>query len=178
MWRPSRTNMQATDHPDLGDDMKKTIAVALSLGLLAGAFAMPAEAAKKKKKKPVKVERVVEWDYVCPCPGVFQLGSATGTNFGGGPLALGLGETFVKITSADMSGTPILVSINQDLDGDGGNNAVADVCAPAEDSEENEAVEVNEGLELRLFITTGSCEDGSTSVPLGGTLTVTLSNMP
>lgn len=158
--------------------MKKTIAVALSLGLLAGAMAMPAEAAKKKKKKPVRIERVVEFEYVCPCPGTYQFGSATGTNFGGGPLALGLGEVYVKIVAEDTSGTPVLVSINQDTDGDGFNNAVADVCAPPEDSPENEPAEVSEGLEMRLFITTGPCEDGSPSVPLGGTLTVTLSNLP
>lgn len=159
--------------------MKRTIAVALALGLLVGAFAMPAEAGKKKKKrKPKRVERVVEWDYVCPCPGVIQLGSLAGTNIGGGPLAPGLGETYVKITSADTSGLPVLVSINQDLDGDGGNNLVADFCAHPEAPEDQEAVEINEGLEMRLFIATGTCEDGSPSIPLGGTLTVTLSNLP
>lgn len=159
--------------------MKKTLAVALALGLLVGALVAPAEAAKKKKKKkPERIERVVEFDYVCPCPGFYQFGSATGTNFGGGPLAIGLGEIFVKITAEDASGTSILVSINQDVDGDGFNDGVADVCAPPEDSPENEPVEVNEGLEMRLFITTGTCEDGSPSVPLGGTLTVTLSNLP
>ena len=158
--------------------MRKAIAVALSLGLLAGAMAMPADAAKKKKKKPVRVERVVEFEYVCPCPGTYQFGSATGTNFGGGPIALGLGEIYVKIVAEDTSGQPVLVSINQDTDGDGFNNGVADVCAPPEDSPENQPAEVTEGLEMRLFITTGPCEDGSMSVPLGGTLTVTLSNMP
>lgn len=157
--------------------MKKSIAVALSLGLLVGALVGPAEAAKKKRK-PKKVERVVEFDYVCPCPGLYQFGSATGTNFGGGPLPLGSGEKFVKITAEDASGTSILVSINQDTDGDGFNNAVADVCAPPEESEDQEAAEVNEGLEMRLFIETGTCADGSPSVPLGGTLTVTLSNLP
>ena len=157
--------------------MRKAIAVALSLGLLAGAMAMPADAAKKKKKKPVRVERVVEFEYVCPCPGTYQFGSATGTNFGGGPLAIGLGEVYVKIVAEDASGMPVLVSINQDTDGDGFNNGVADVCAPPEDSPENKPAEVSEGLEMRLFITTGQCGDG-VSVPLGGTLTVTLSNLP
>lgn len=153
------------------------IAVALALGLLAGAMVAPAEAGKRKKKKPKRIERVVEFDYVCPCPGTYQFGSATGTNFGGGPLALGMGEKFVKITAADASGTSILVSINQDIDGDGFNNAVADVCAPPEELKGQKGAEVNEGLEMRLFITTGTC-DGGPSVPLGGTLTVTLSNLP
>lgn len=38
---------------------KRMIAVALSLGLVAGALAMPAEAAKKKKKAPKPVETVL-----------------------------------------------------------------------------------------------------------------------
>lgn len=45
--------------------MKKAIAVALSLGLLAGALVMPAEAAKKKKKKkltPVETKFYMHWD--------------------------------------------------------------------------------------------------------------------
>lgn len=157
--------------------MRKTLAVALSLGLLVGAFAMPAEAGKKKKKKPKRIERVVEFEYVCPCPGFYQFGSSTGTNFGGGPLQPGLGETFVKITAEDTSGTPVLVSINQDTDGDGFNNAVADFCAHPEAPEDQPAAEIMEGLEMRLFLETGTC-DGGPSVPLGGTLTVTLSNMP
>lgn len=157
--------------------MKKTIAVALSLGVLAGALVAPAEAAKKKRN-PKRIERVVEFDYVCPCPGLYQFGGATGTNFGGGVLPIGSRETFVKITAADVSGTSILVSINQDTDGDGFNNQVADVCAPPEGSQDRKAAKVNKGLELRLFIETGRCDDGTPSVPLGGTLTVTLSNLP
>lgn len=43
--------------------MKRAIAVALSLGLLAGAFAMPAEAKKKKKKAvPVETKFFMHWD--------------------------------------------------------------------------------------------------------------------
>ncbi|HYI44168.1 MAG TPA: hypothetical protein VE174_01730 [Actinomycetota bacterium] len=160
--------------------MKKIITVALTIGLLAGSLAMPAEAGKKKKKKApapapvVRVERTVEWDYVCPCPGTYQFGSATGTNFGGGPLPIGSEERFVSITAVDQSGQPVLVSINQDTNGDGFNDGVADVCATGE---KGEAAEVSPGLEMRLFISTGPCGDGA-SVPLGGTLTVTLSNLP
>lgn len=43
-------------------DMRKSIAVALSLGLLAGALALPAEAAKKKKAKPVKTTLYMHGD--------------------------------------------------------------------------------------------------------------------
>lgn len=149
------------------------------IGLLVGSLAVPAEAGKKKKKKaaaPVKVERTVEFEYVCPCPGFYQFGSATGTNFGGGPLAIGGEEKYVSITAGDQSGQAVLVSINQDVDGDGFNDGVADVCAKSEKGET--PAEVVPGLEMRLFITTGTCEDGTPSLPFGGTLTVTLSNLP
>lgn len=156
--------------------MKKALIVAVVIGLLAGAMFAPAEAKKKKKKPPVpaKVERVVDFDYVCPCPGLYQFGSATGTNFGGGPLPISSEELFVSIVAKDTSGQPVLVSINQDTNGDGFNDPVADVCATGEKAD---AVEVNGGLEMRLFISMGPCGSG-VSAPLGGTLQVTLSNMP
>jgi hypothetical protein len=156
--------------------MRKLIVVALVMGLIAGAMLMPAEAKKKKKKPPVpvKVERTVDFDYVCPCQGNYQFGSATGTNLGGGPLPIGSEELFVSIIAEDTSGMPVLVSINQDTNGDGLNDGVADVCATGE---KGDAAEVTPGLELRLFITTGPCGDGA-SVPFGGTLHITLSNLP
>ena len=155
--------------------MKKGIVLALVLGLVAAMMVAPVEA-KKKKKKPKRIERVVEFEYMCPCTGNYQLGSATGgdPNFGGGPLQPGAGEVYVSIQAEDNSGTPVLVSINQDTNGDGFNDGVADVCAPSD--EPSEAAQINEGLEMRLFITFDPA--GCGSVPLGGTLTITLSNMP
>lgn len=159
--------------------MKKVITVVLTIGLLAGALAVPAEAGKKKKKKApapvVRVERTVDFEYVCPCPGFYQFGEATGTNFGGGPIALGGEDRYVTITAEDQSGQAVLVSINQDTNGDGFNDPVADVCATGE---KGTPAEVGPGLVMRLFINTGTCEDGSPSVPLGGTLHVTISNLP
>lgn len=153
---------------------KKILSIALTAGLIATSFAMPAAEAAPKKKK--RVERVVEFEYVCPCPGIFQLGSLTGgdPNFGGGPVAVGA-ESFLTITAEDMSGTSVLVSVNQDTNGDGFNDDVADICAGGE---KGKPAKIMPGAEMRLFITTGTCEDGSPSVPLGGTLTITLSNLP
>ena len=162
-------------HYRRGSLVKKLLSVALTAGLIAAAFGMPAaEAAPKKKKK--RVERVVEFEYVCPCPGTFQLGSLTGgdPNFGGGPVAVGA-ESYVTITAEDTSGLSVLVSVQQDTDGDGFNNPVAEVCAG---TEKGKPAKIMAGAEMRLFITTGACEDGSPSVPLGGTLTITLSNLP
>ncbi|HEX2240115.1 MAG TPA: hypothetical protein VHJ82_03085, partial [Actinomycetota bacterium] len=66
--------------------MKKLIVLMAIAGLLVASMAVPAEAQKKKKKKPAKIERTVEFDYVCSCVGLFQLGGATGgnPNIGGG----------------------------------------------------------------------------------------------
>ena len=151
---------------------RKLLSVALMAGLVASSFVMPAEAAKKKKR----VERVVEFTYMCPCPGTFQLGSLTGgdPNFGGGPVAVGA-ESYVTMTAEDTSGTAVLVSVNQDTNGDGFNDPVADICAGGEAGKPSK---IMAGAEMRLFITTGACEDGTPSVPLGGTLTITLSNVP
>lgn len=157
--------------------MKKGLITALILGLIASAFvAAPAEAGKKKKKK--RIERVVEFEYVCPCPGLYQFGGFTGgdPNFGGGVLQPGAGEVYVSIQADDPSGTPILVSVQQDTNGDGLNDPVSDVCAPPD--EPSEPAPINEGLEMRLFITTDPTACGGPSVPVGGTLTITLSNMP
>jgi hypothetical protein len=152
---------------------KKLVSIALMAGLIAGSFGMPAADAAKKKKR---TERVVEFDYVCPCPGTFQLGGLTGgdPNLGGGVVAVGA-ESYVNITAADTSGTSVLVSVQQDTNGDGFNDPVAEVCAGGE---KGKPAKIMLGAEMRLFITTGTCEDGSPSIPLGGTLTITLSNLP
>ncbi|HJR46105.1 MAG TPA: hypothetical protein VJ927_10930 [Actinomycetota bacterium] len=154
--------------------MKRAIAVALALGLLGGALVAPAEAAKRKKKKPpapVKVERVVEFDYQCPCVGLFQLGGLTGgTNIGGGPFLLEAGEVYLTAVAEDAGGQPVAVDINQDLDGDGGNNSVGSFCG-----ETAEPMPINEGLEIRVFVGDPTICPGPA---FSGTITFTLSNLP
>lgn len=166
-------------------DMRRAIAVALSLGLLMGAFAAPVEAAKKKKKKkPKRIERVVEFDYTCPC-GVkvlgngpaFQLGSATGENIGGGAVTFDpTKEKFLKIESEDDSGMPIAIRIAMDTDPNDTsvNNTVADVCGATEEPVEMPDVEA----EFRVFVTSGTCADGTPAFATAGAITFTFSNLP
>jgi hypothetical protein len=148
--------------------MKKAIVVAVTAALVAGAFVGPADAGKKKK--PKKVTREVAFDYVCPCVGAFQLGSATGTNVGGGPMPVGL-ESYLTAVAVDTAGQPVPVSIQQDLDGDGGNNPVGEFCG-----ETTEPMQINPGLEIRVFV--GLPSPDCPGPAAGGTINFTLSNLP
>ena len=155
--------------------MKKLLVLMMVFGLILGSIAT-AEAGKKKKKapppEPVKIERTVEFEYVCPCFGLYQLGSLTGgTNLGGGPFAIQAGEVYLTGVTDDMSGQPVGVDINQDLDGDGGNNSVGEFCG-----ETTEPISLTEGLEIRVFVGFPTICAGTP--PVGGTITFTLSNMP
>ncbi len=148
--------------------MKKALIVALTLSMLGGALVGPAEAGKKKK--PKKVTREVVFDYVCPCFGLFQLGNATGTNIGGGPVAVGL-ESYLTAVADDSSGRPVPVSIQQDTDGDGRNNPVGEFCG-----ETTEPMPITPGLEIRVFV--GLPSPDCPGPALGGTITFQLSNLP
>lgn len=164
--------------------MRRALAVALAVGLLAGAYATPAEAGKKKK--PVKVERVVEFDYTCPC-GVkvmgtgpaWQLGGLTGgdPNVGGGTVAFNpVEEKYLKVESEDSFGMPVAIGISMDTDPNdtSPNNPVADVCGATEEPIEMPDVEA----EFRVFVTSGTCKDGTPTAASQGTITFTFSNLP
>lgn len=134
---------------------------------------------KKKRKKCMKnaqeeepIVREVEFDYACPCPGVFQLGSLTGgsPNLGGGPIPVGGDDLYLIGIAADTSGTAISVDVNQD-DGTGANASSGSFCGETE-----EPIELNPGMEIRIFIGDPAACPGS--VALGGTITFTLSNLP
>lgn len=132
---------------------------------------------KKKREKVDKIERTVEFEYVCPCPGFLQLGSLTGgnPNLGGGPIETSAEELYLTGVAEDSSGTAISVEITQDVDGEGNTqDPVGEFCG-----ETDEPIEINRGPEkdeLRIFIGDPLVCPGS--VALGGTVTFTLSNLP
>lgn len=165
--------------------MRRALAVALAVGLLAGAYAAPAEAAKKKKK-PVRVERVVEFEYQCPC-GVKVMGTGPGWQFGsltGGENNIGGGfvpfdpstERFLKVESEDPLGMPVAINISMDTDPNDTsvNNSVANICGATEEPIELPDVEA----EFRVFVTSGTCADGTPTAASGGVITFTFSNLP
>ena len=159
--------------------MKKAIAVALSLGLLAGAMIAPADAAKKKKKKPVKVERVVELAYDSPGVGVAIQGGATGYPIGF-PTSADIGTTgeerYVKVEIVDSSGQKVNGSLAQsDQDGDGFVDDLGEpFCGATEEPIEFEPGTVIVGV----YAHNGTCADGTPSVMTTGTVTLTFSNLP
>ncbi len=148
--------------------MRRALVVVLALGLVAGAMTAPAQAGKKKK--PKKVTRVVEFEYVCPCFGLYQFGGLTGTNLGGGPFAVGA-ESYLTAVTDDATGRPVHVSINQDTNGDGFNDPVGEFCG-----ETTEPMPINPGLEIRVFV--GEPSPSCPGPAAGGTITFTLSNLP
>ena len=148
--------------------MKKSLATLISIGLIFGAFA--AQPAEAKKKKPKRVERVVEFNYTCPCPGFIQLGSLTadGTNIGGGSVAPGA-EVYLTAVSEDASGMPVSVNFNQ-IGADGFNESKGTMCGETE-----EPIALTPGADVNIFI---DGFDPTCGLGAGGTLTITLSNLP
>lgn len=161
--------------------MKRAIAVALSLGLLAGAMVAPADAAKKKKKrkKPVKVERVVEVAYDKPGIGV----ALAGDNGGYGlsfPSAAAVPamptEKYVSVEITDESGQNVAISLSAgDIDGDGFADTFASFCGATE-----EPIELPEpGMAIAdMYAHNGTCADNSPSIMTAGVVKLTFSNMP
>lgn len=156
--------------------MKKTIAVALSLGLLGAALVAPAEAAKKKKK-PKKVERVAEITYDAPA---FGTPSTTGVCFrptnSCGDIATGATEKFVKMEIDDATGTAVAFTLGQDTDPDalGTETKHGVFCGTTGDK----AIKIEPGYALIVFPWVFGDVVCPGAVATTGTITATLSNLP
>ena len=155
--------------------MRKTLAVALAVGILAGAFVGRADAAKKKKKKaPVKQERVVEATYDGPALGSSDLGGAcpSATNSCGKFSALPT-ETYMSLEITDSAGGPVGASVSWDTDGDGLSETGFDVCGKTEEPQV-----IDPSYEINVFVWAFP----STTCPTGhattGSIKATFSNMP
>ncbi len=157
--------------------MRKTIAVVIAVGLVGGALlAAPAEA-KKRKKKPVKVERTEEASYTIPAAGHSDV--AIGCNFAGQP---GLGcvsfipsatENYVTFDAVDASGQMPYVTVGQGEDAQGFTQTIGSFCGKTA-----APIAIQPGVEIVLFINagpaiTGSCQGAGTH----GTVTATFSNL-
>jgi len=157
--------------------MKKMISVALAIGLLAGAYAMPAEAGKKKKKrKPVKVTREAQGTYAAPATAV---GNCTQTD-GVGCMTIPAGseEKFLTAKVTDATGQPVLVSVAADLDGDMQTETnYGTFCGETE-----EAIAIDPGAQVIFWVSSvtntpdrAGCAPGQGTQ---GTLDVVFSNKP
>src|SRR5688572_6873164 len=94
--------------------MRKSLHLLLILGLLMGAMLVPAEAAKRKKKK---VTRKVEATYQAPGFGTSTASVGCSPALGScGNFAIGSKEKYAKITLTDATGTPVAFSVGQDTE--------------------------------------------------------------
>jgi len=153
--------------------MRKAIVVALVLGLVAGALSAPAVA---KKKKPKKVERVVEITYDAGATGV---GSPVGTGVcfrptnSCGDIPVGSTEKFITVELKDTSGLPVSFSLTQDTDPEalGSESDLGDFCGKTD-----EPIQIEPGFTVIVFPWTLGPACGS--VATSGTVSATLSNLP
>lgn len=161
--------------------MKKFLILALVVGLVASSFGAPA-LAKKKKKKPVRVERVVELEYQAPGIGATVAGAGGGfcpfadpTSFECIEVPLQVGDVFVKVEVKDALGQKVAGSISQgDIDGDGIGDLYGQFCGAHEEPVEMLSV----SAPLRVSFYNGTCGDGTPAPVTTGSITVTFSNLP
>ena len=153
--------------------MRKAIIVALVLGLVAGSLSAPAVA---KKKKPKKVERVVELTYDLGATGA---GAPVGTGAclrptnSCGDIPTGSTEKYVTVEITDAAGLPVAFSLTQDTDPDaiGSESDLGEFCGKTE-----EPIAIEPGFTIVVFPWTVGPACGS--VATTGTVKATLSNLP
>ena len=144
--------------------MRKGLVLVLIAGLVFGGVAS-AEA-----KKPRKVSRKAEADYVAPA---YFYWAPTGDNIGGVTFPTTAAENFVSIEVKDDSGMAVSAAVGQDPEGDGTVDNTP-FCTKTE-----KPVAIEGGLPVTVFVFVGPCTD-----PVGpafatqGTVQATFSNLP
>lgn len=154
--------------------MKRLLASCLSVGLLAGALVVPAEA-KKKPRKPKRVERVAEGSYDNPAIGI---PGVVGTSSAGGAVEFGLstGEAFIDVEITDGSGQPVMATMSQNSDpSDSSWEIFATFCGKTDGP-----VEVVPALAVRVSVYTiaGPSHPSCIGPASSGKIKATLSNLP
>ncbi|MGH2749098.1 MAG: hypothetical protein ACRDKB_14415 [Actinomycetota bacterium] len=146
--------------------MRRTLAVALILGLVAGAMVAPAEAGKKKKKKNKKIERTAEGEYTA-----FLL-FTDGAGLGGYAFPTSGQETFVQIAIEDLSGQSVWFFVGQDTDGD--NQVEGEFYCG---TELPEPLPIEGGVPVTVFVELGTCVlPPGVGMGTMGTITATFTN--
>ena len=153
--------------------MKKAIVTAIVVGLLAGAVVAPAEAGKKKKKKPKRVETVYSGTYDTPAPGAPGLAwraNCGAPNTGCLLFTSGAKDKFLKIDLTDTSGQAVYAELWSGT-ADGFDTRAAQICGSTE-----EVLEISSSMSYALVLTPPDptvCQAPATQ----GSITATLSNL-
>lgn len=155
--------------------MRRIIGAVLIFGLMFGAIST-AEAGKKKKK-PKRVERKVDYEYTAPSPGISGVVGACMTVLGVEGTAcqdtpVGPKDLYVMVSVEDATGQPTNFDLAQDSDPSPGLEIFASGCG-----ETTDPVAITPGLPLRVSVTAiggPDCPGAATT----GTVKITLSNLP
>jgi hypothetical protein len=156
--------------------VRRTLAVALILGLVGGALVAPAEAGKKKKKKKQRIERTVEGTYDLPTLVIAGSCSSSGA-IGCVALPSAAKERFVTATVTDQHGQPVYVSVQADTDGNNQDDEVfGSFCG-----ETDEPIAIQPGTELHFWVGFSPDPGFAGCVPgfaTSGSIEATFSNLP
>jgi hypothetical protein len=145
--------------------MRKALASALTLGVLAGALIAPSAEAGKKAKR---VERKVKIPYDNPAIGVAGIGACSGCP----QIATGPKDLYASVKAIDDVSPTAYVDISWDTDGDEINDTGFVVCGK---TEEPQPIPGGTTLVAFPWVFPGpDCLGFSTS----GTLKITFSNLP
>ena len=152
--------------------MRKALAVAIAIGLLAGSMALPAEG----KRKPRKVTRKAQGTYQAPATVV---GNCTQTDgIGCMTIATGPKEAYLTAKVTDAHGLPVLISVGADLDGD----ATTETDYGSFCGETTEPIKIDPGAAIVFWVAPFTaapdlvgCQPGFATQ---GTLDVVFSNLP
>jgi hypothetical protein len=146
--------------------MRKTLITLLALSAAASLLAVPAEA----KKKPKKIERVVEVNYDNPAIGS---GTTGGIGLGVPTIPTSTKEVFISIEVADDVNPMAGVRVRWDVDGDDTSDGAFFVCGSTP-----EPVAIPGGVTLDVFPYIGGDASCPGSSAFSGTVKATLSNLP
>ena len=157
--------------------MKRTFSVVLMIALVAGAFAAPAEA--KKKKAPKRVTRSVEAPYSAPGFGTATASIGCSPALGScGNFAIGTADKYLKVELVDQTGTPTAFTVAQDTEpGDATNNIETThgtYCGTTGD----EPIKLVPGAEITVFIWAWGDAQCPTGFGTTGTVKAEFSNLP
>lgn len=145
----------------------KIVVVALVVAVVGAATTLPAEA---RKKKPKKVERIIEVTYEVPAIGSPGVGGATTLP----TLPTALNEIYMSVEQTDAVSPLPFVRLAWDTNGDGDADNGITVCGGKPEG----PIIMPGGVEIRIFPYLAPGPECMTGFNTTGTIQFTFSNLP